>query len=362
VLVRLRAPLEVTMLALFVGLVSLLSPQQPVLAPGSPAPKLEVKTWVKGEPIAAFAPDRTYAVEFWATWCGPCIESIPHLTELAKQRSAVTFIGVSVWEDNDKEQVPSFVAKMGDKMGYAVAYGGNKDGTAANWLAAAKQTGIPCAFVVERGVVQWIGHPSGLDTVLQQLADKTFDLAAAKQKFDAALAAREVAQKLQAEIEACAQLFDAGDRKGAHARLAEVRKAPNGKAMTAELQFVWLAIEDEPAWRAAATARMNESENARTDLAMFLEPNALRATAACTWLLAELTSGRYPANWYPWLCGGRMHRVLRHYDDALACAARSREVILAFRKANPDATQGNALDVIGALEERIRKEQAAAGK
>lgn len=37
------------------------------ISPGSPAPKLEIKTWVKGEPIKAFKPNEVYVVEFWAT-------------------------------------------------------------------------------------------------------------------------------------------------------------------------------------------------------------------------------------------------------------------------------------------------------
>ena len=63
---------------------------------GDPAPKIEVKSFVKGEPVKTFEAGKTYVVEFWATWCGPCKTSIPHLSELQKKHPAVTFIGVSV--------------------------------------------------------------------------------------------------------------------------------------------------------------------------------------------------------------------------------------------------------------------------
>src|SRR6516225_7066119 len=65
---------------------------------GDPAPKLEVKSFVKGEPVKEFETGKLYVVEFWATWCGPCRTSIPHLTELQKKHGEIVFIGVSVFE------------------------------------------------------------------------------------------------------------------------------------------------------------------------------------------------------------------------------------------------------------------------
>src|SRR6476661_7319275 len=72
--------------------------EQTALVVGDPAPKITVSKWVKGTPVANFEKGKLYVVEFWATWCGPCKVSIPHLTELAKQYKNVKFIGVSIWE------------------------------------------------------------------------------------------------------------------------------------------------------------------------------------------------------------------------------------------------------------------------
>ena len=90
------------------------------LSVGDPAPKLAVKSFVKGETVSEFEPGKNYVVEFWSTWCGPCRASIPHLTELQKKHSGVTFIGVSVFE-KDQSKVKPFVEEMGDKMAYRVA-------------------------------------------------------------------------------------------------------------------------------------------------------------------------------------------------------------------------------------------------
>src|SRR5438105_2768393 len=94
---------------------------------GDPAPPIKVAGWAKGEPVKQFEKGKVYVVEFWATWCGPCRQSIPHLTELSKKyKGKVTFTGVSVWENPRGQaavyvpKVKSFVNEMGEKMAYNV--------------------------------------------------------------------------------------------------------------------------------------------------------------------------------------------------------------------------------------------------
>ena len=145
---------------------------------GDPAPALSVSKFVKGEPVKSFEKGKIYVVEFWATWCGPCRESIPHLTQMQKANTDVTFIGVDVGEDADK--VNPFVEKMGDKMDYRVALDDlSKDGGATNaaYMTAAGQNGIPTAFLIDKDSnVAWIGHPMELEPVLKQVVAGTFDM------------------------------------------------------------------------------------------------------------------------------------------------------------------------------------------
>lgn len=152
---------------------------------GDAAPALPVAKWVKGQPVKQFEKDKVYVVEFWATWCGPCRRSIPHLTKLAeKYKDKVTIIGVSVWERTDEndpnahiQRVENFVQEMGDQMNYTVAVDNAEGVVATTWMEAAGQDGIPTAFVVDpQQRIVWIGHPmANLDEVLDKVLAGTFD-------------------------------------------------------------------------------------------------------------------------------------------------------------------------------------------
>lgn len=152
----------------------------PKLWVGNKAPELQIAKFVKGESVDHLAEGQVYVVEFWATWCGPCIAAFPHLSEMqADYGDKVKFIGVNVWEQKTGaeriEMVEDFVEDQGERMGYTVAV--EVDGKMSEtWLRPANQNGIPAAFIVGAdGKIAWVGHPMSMEAPLKEVVAGDFD-------------------------------------------------------------------------------------------------------------------------------------------------------------------------------------------
>ncbi|HEY8387426.1 MAG TPA: thioredoxin domain-containing protein [Parasegetibacter sp.] len=169
-----------------------------VLQVGDPAPPLKYAKWIQGaNPITELKKDKLYVIEFWATWCGPCIAAMPHLSELAKKyEGKIDFIGCDVWEHKyggPKEQesylskVTKFVQDQFNlgRLTYNVIIDNNAEDMAKNWLDAAGIGGIPSSFVIADGKIAWIGHPHYIDSILTGVINGTFDVAAERERQEA---------------------------------------------------------------------------------------------------------------------------------------------------------------------------------
>jgi thiol-disulfide isomerase/thioredoxin len=168
---------------LFTVLLSSFFSQAQVLQPGDVPPTIQVREWVKGQPVNKFEIGKIYVVEFWATWCIPCKQSIPHITKLAeKYRKEVSIIGISVFEENINLVEP-FVQAMGDKMNYTVATDKLSSAMSSegymteNWYKPMGINSIPTAIIIGKtGLIEWIGNPLDMDKVLEQVVNSTWDV------------------------------------------------------------------------------------------------------------------------------------------------------------------------------------------
>ncbi|HNI27680.1 MAG TPA: TlpA disulfide reductase family protein, partial [Leptospiraceae bacterium] len=132
---------------------------------GSKVPELKGIQWIKGKGVSLGT--GLTIVEILATWCGPCLQTIPHLTELQKlYKGRLTIAGLTT---ESMDEVVPFVKELGKKMDYNVGiapqdlYGAYMEGI----------DGIPNAFIInEKKQLLWQGHPYFLDALLPLILGK----------------------------------------------------------------------------------------------------------------------------------------------------------------------------------------------
>ncbi len=170
-----------------------------LLSVGSDAPSLDIEHWIqdgngKFQHVKEFEKGKVYVVEFWATWCGPCVQSMPHLAQLQADYATkgVQIISIS---DEDMGTIDAFLAREvrgskpteadGKKQTYrelTSAYCLTTDpdrSVAVAYMEAARQGGIPTAFIVGKdSKIEWIGHPMRMDETLAAVVEDRWDRAA----------------------------------------------------------------------------------------------------------------------------------------------------------------------------------------
>src|SRR5262245_14887121 len=111
-----RTPFRITLATLAVLAAT------PLHAYARPAPAFAVKT-LDGKPLRlADLKKKPVIVDFWATWCGPCRASMPHLSTMQSRygKQGLTVIGMSV-DENGTQGVKRFAQQLGVKFTLAMA-------------------------------------------------------------------------------------------------------------------------------------------------------------------------------------------------------------------------------------------------
>ena len=105
------------------GLLLSTQPAAAILQKGDKAPAIKLVT-TSGQPVTlANYKGYVLVMDFFATWCIPCKESIPHMNALNRKygKQGLQVLGVSVDEGGERE-VKNFIAER--KIGYPVAIAG----------------------------------------------------------------------------------------------------------------------------------------------------------------------------------------------------------------------------------------------
>ena len=173
------------------------SPQPEPLKIGSPAAPIDIEHWVsdaggKHGAVTDLKPGKVYVIEFWATWCVPCIGSMPHLAEIQTKYSDKNVQIVSV-SNEDLETVKTFLKrdykprdstptseltpKTYAELTAAYCLTADPDKSVYHdYHRAAGRRGIPAAYIVGKtGLIEWMGHPNKMDKALESIVNDSWD-------------------------------------------------------------------------------------------------------------------------------------------------------------------------------------------
>ena len=121
---------------------------------GDSAPALEPSEWLNTEATTwSRLKGRAILIDNWATWCGPCVATIPHLNDLHDkfEKKGLFIIGCT---DEPSAKVKPFITSKGMKYPIAII---------SRNASPYKSEGIPHAWLIDpSGQVVWKGHPAGL--------------------------------------------------------------------------------------------------------------------------------------------------------------------------------------------------------
>ncbi len=123
---------------------------EPELARARMAPAFAVDT-LDGQHVSMDdLTGRVVLIDFWATWCGPCREALPHMLQIAKKFQGQPLVVLSVSLDSDEQKWKEFIAK--NNMTWLHYRDGGFTGSLANLFGV---KAIPQTFTIDAdGVLQ----------------------------------------------------------------------------------------------------------------------------------------------------------------------------------------------------------------
>ena len=163
---RLQVLILLTVLAVIVILAKYTSTSNSSVENVRPAPQFSLANLDgKNVSLKDFA-DKVMVVDFWATWCGPCREEIPHLNKLYEnyRGKGLVVVGISM-DAEGPEVVKQFAKEL--RMEYPVVMGDENVQQDFGGIV-----GLPTTFIIDRKgniVKKYTGYQPGMIGDMEQI-------------------------------------------------------------------------------------------------------------------------------------------------------------------------------------------------
>lgn len=124
---------------------------KPLLKPGTPAPQFTAEMWGGGDVNLSNLKGKIVILDFWATWCGPCQKSMPHLESVyeAIKGQDVAVLGLCVWDT--KAAYEKWVPQNQSKYTFPFAFDPAADNTTKSIASSLfNVSGIPTTYIIDK--------------------------------------------------------------------------------------------------------------------------------------------------------------------------------------------------------------------
>lgn len=129
---------------------------------GEKAPELLIKEWIKNVPKSKDLKGKFIIIDFWATWCAPCLETVPHFNKLVEQNKSRNDLVFLALTDEKKDKV-NFLLK---KISFSAAVVSDPSRKIFDDYKIDK---IPtCVIIDDKSQVKWVGHSGILNNEIIQ--------------------------------------------------------------------------------------------------------------------------------------------------------------------------------------------------
>ncbi|WP_428225178.1 TlpA family protein disulfide reductase [Flavobacterium sp.] len=133
---------------------------QDTLRIGDKAPKINITDYILNAPKDKKIENKFIILEFWATWCAPCLGSVPHLNDLQnkfKSRKDLFFLSLTY-------EKPEKTKRTLEKVKFkTIVVSDQTKKTETNFNVE----GIPHTVLIDnKGIVKWIGKPYELNSTM----------------------------------------------------------------------------------------------------------------------------------------------------------------------------------------------------
>ena len=141
-------------------IISLNSYSQNMIKVGQKSPTINITDWVLNTPTDKNLKGKFIVLEFWATWCGPCIGAVPHLNTLQEMFKQNDLYFVSITDETvekinrTSKRIPFKSIVVSDQTkATQTAFGDGKEGLVS----------LPMTVLIDnQDIIRWIGNPEEL--------------------------------------------------------------------------------------------------------------------------------------------------------------------------------------------------------